>query len=107
MALGCGAPLPPYLDAVLMLHLMPELGVGEAIPNDELSSHTMGRRAIPLPTQPHAISVRRPVQGTCLLQRRPELCSSVPSSVLPAVASLSSERRKEQKEGKALASSST
>lgn len=76
MALGC----PMHrLNAVLMVHLMSGLGMGEGIPimNPPIPSFR-GRRGCPLPTQPQAVLERRPSQGLSLWWR---LCSSVPSSV--------------------------
>lgn len=46
------------------------------------------RRLSP-PHPPHPISERRPFQGPSILQRRPELCSSIPSSVPASLDSLS------------------
>lgn len=64
-----------------------DLGVGEEVP------YCVKRRlSPPHPTPPHFS--RRPSQGLSLLQRRPELCSAVPSSVPDScVASASSSRK--------------
>lgn len=93
MAPGC--PLH-RLSAVLMVHLMSGLGMGEVIPDHEPSHPPMGRRGCPLLTQPQGVSEKRPSQGPSLWRR---LCSSVPSSVptccgLPFFEPLASSYRK-------------
>lgn len=59
---------------------MSDLGVEEGAPGGKLSHPTVKRGGYPLPAQPHPITERRTFQGSSLLQRRPELCSSIPSS---------------------------
>lgn len=68
---------------------MSDLGVEEGAPGGKLSHPTVKRGGYPLPAQPHPITERRTFQGASLLQRRPELCSSIPAQLLPAVDSLS------------------